>query len=165
MTSAFSWKNSVSLSVQFSSVDQLCPTLCDPMDYSLPGSSICGILQARILDWVAISFSRRSSQPRDWTRVSPSLQADILDIQYPLVIRERQIKTTMRLLIVLSAILIPACATSSPVFLTICSAYTLNKQNDNIQPWRTPFPIWNQSVVPCPVLLNILMMANLTGLR
>ena len=31
-------------------------------------------------------------------------------------------------------------------------AYKLNKQGDNIQPWRTPFPIWNQSVVPCPVL-------------
>ena len=45
-------------------------TLCDPMDCSLPCSSICGILQARILEWVAISFSRRSSQPRDRTRVS-----------------------------------------------------------------------------------------------
>jgi len=40
------------------------------MDYSLPGSSIHGIFQARILQWVAISFSRRSSWPRDWTRVS-----------------------------------------------------------------------------------------------
>ena len=40
------------------------------MDCSLPGSSIHGIFQARILDWVAISFSRRSSWPRDWTRVS-----------------------------------------------------------------------------------------------
>ena len=37
---------------------QSCPTLCDPVDYSLPGSSVHGILQARILDWVAISFSR-----------------------------------------------------------------------------------------------------------
>ena len=44
--------------------------LCDPMDCSLPGSSIHGIFQARILEWVAISFSRRSSQPRDWTWVS-----------------------------------------------------------------------------------------------
>ena len=44
--------------------------LCDPMDCSLPGSSIHGILQASILEWVAISFSRRSSQPRDWTWVS-----------------------------------------------------------------------------------------------
>ena len=56
------------------------------------------------------------------------------------------------LLIFLPAILIPACASSSPVFLLIYSAYKLNKQGDNIQPWRTPFPIWNQSVVPCPVL-------------
>ena len=40
------------------SVAQLCLTLCDPMDCSLPCSSVHGILQARILDWVAISFSR-----------------------------------------------------------------------------------------------------------
>ena len=42
-------------------VVQLSPTLCDPMDYSLPGSSFHGILQERILEWVAIPFSRRSS--------------------------------------------------------------------------------------------------------
>ena len=58
----------------------------------------------------------------------------------------------LRLLIFLPAILIPACASSSPAFLMMCSAYKLNKQGDNIQPWCTPFPIWNQSVVPCPVL-------------
>ena len=51
-------------------VAQSCLTLCNPMDCSLPGSSIHGIFQARILEWVAISFSRRSSWPRDWTRVS-----------------------------------------------------------------------------------------------
>ena len=49
---------------------QLCPTLCDPMDCSLPGSSVCGILQARILEWVAISSSRGSSRPRDGNQVS-----------------------------------------------------------------------------------------------
>ena len=49
---------------------QLCLTLCDPMDCSPPGSSVHGILQARILEWVAISFSRRPSQPRDGTHVS-----------------------------------------------------------------------------------------------
>ena len=53
-----------------SEVAQSCLTLCNPMDCSLPGSSVCGIFQARILEWVAIAFSRRSSQPRDWTRVS-----------------------------------------------------------------------------------------------
>ena len=42
-----------------------CLTLCDPMDCSPPGSSVCGILQERILEWVAIPFSRGSSQPRD----------------------------------------------------------------------------------------------------
>ena len=58
----------------------------------------------------------------------------------------------LRLLIFLPAILIPACASSSPTFLMMYSAYKLNKQGDNIQPWRTPFPILNQSVVPCLVL-------------
>ena len=51
-------------------VAQSCPTLCDPMDCSPPGSSVHEIFQARILEWVAISFSRGSSQPRDQTRVS-----------------------------------------------------------------------------------------------
>ena len=58
----------------------------------------------------------------------------------------------LRLLIFLSAILIPACVSSSPEFLVMYSAYNLNKQGDNIQPWHTLFPIWNQSVFPCPVL-------------
>ena len=49
---------------------QSCPTLCDPMDYSLTHSSIHGIFQARVLEWVAISFSRGSSWPRDRTQVS-----------------------------------------------------------------------------------------------
>ena len=51
-------------------VTQSCLTLCDPVDCSLPGSSFHGILQARILEWVAISFSRGSSLPRDRTSVS-----------------------------------------------------------------------------------------------
>ena len=55
---------------KLSEVAQLCLTLCDPMDCSLPGSSIHGIFQARVLEWVAISFSRESSQPRDQIRVS-----------------------------------------------------------------------------------------------
>ena len=51
-------------------VAQSCPTLCDPMDCSPPGSSVHGILQARKLEWVAIPFSKGSSQPRDGTQVS-----------------------------------------------------------------------------------------------
>ena len=50
-------------------VVQSCPTLCDPMDCNPPGSSAHGILQARILEWVATSFSGRSSRPRDRTSV------------------------------------------------------------------------------------------------
>ena len=53
-----------------SEVFQSCPTLCNPVDCSPRGSSIHGILQARILEWVAISFSRESSRPREWTQVS-----------------------------------------------------------------------------------------------
>ena len=52
------------------SVAQSCPTFCDPMDCSPPGSSVYGIFQARILEWAAISFSQRSFWTRDWTRVS-----------------------------------------------------------------------------------------------
>ena len=52
---------------------QLCPTLFDPTDCSLPGSSVFGILQATILEWVATSYSRGSFQPRDRTLVSWSL--------------------------------------------------------------------------------------------
>ena len=58
----------------------------------------------------------------------------------------------LRLLIFLLAILILACASSNPAFLMMYSANKLNKQGANIQPWCTCFPIWNQSVVPCPVL-------------
>ena len=58
----------------------------------------------------------------------------------------------LRLLLFLLATLIPACASSSPAYFMIHFAYKLNKYGDNIQPWYTPFLIWNQSVVPCPVL-------------
>ena len=51
-------------------VAQLCSTLCDPMDYSSPGFSVNRILQARILEWVAMPFSRGPSLPRDLTQVS-----------------------------------------------------------------------------------------------
>ena len=47
-----------------------CSTLWDPIDCSPPGSSVHGISQARILEWVTLSFSRRSSQPKEWTHIS-----------------------------------------------------------------------------------------------
>ena len=67
-----SWPFLISLGLQWHSVKvaQSFLTLCDPMDCSLPGSSVLGILQAEILEWVAIPFSRASSQPRDRTEVS-----------------------------------------------------------------------------------------------
>jgi len=56
--------------VKWSEVAHSCPTLCDPMDFSLPGSSVHGIFQVRVLEWVAISFFRGYSRPRDQTQVS-----------------------------------------------------------------------------------------------
>ena len=62
-------------------VAQSCPTLCDPVDGSLPGFSIHGILQAKILEWVTISFSRGSSRPRD--RTCTAQEADALTSEPP----------------------------------------------------------------------------------
>ena len=59
-----------SCSVKWTEVAQSCPSLFDSMDSGLPGSAVHGILQARILEWAAISFSWGSSQPRDRTQVS-----------------------------------------------------------------------------------------------
>ena len=71
----------------------------------------------------------------------------------------------MRLLIFLLAILILACASSSPAFLMMYPAYKLNKQGDYIQPWYTPFPIFNQSIVPYPVLLLLDLQTGFSGGR
>ena len=60
------------LSPVYTLVMHTCPTLCDPMDCSSPGSSVHGILQARIMEWVAMPSSRGSSRPRDQTHVSCS---------------------------------------------------------------------------------------------
>ena len=61
---------------------QLCPTLCDLVDCSLPGFSVHGISQARILEWDAISPSRGSSRPRDWT-ASPALAGGFFSSEPP----------------------------------------------------------------------------------
>ena len=72
-TTSANWEvlfNPESESKTESKVTQSCPTLCNPTDYSLPGSSVHGILQLRILERVAIFFSGGSSRPRNQTRVS-----------------------------------------------------------------------------------------------
>ena len=61
---------------------QLCLTLCNPIDYSLPGSSVHRTLQARVLEWVAVPFSRGSPCPSDRTG-SPTLQAHSLPFEPP----------------------------------------------------------------------------------
>ena len=66
--SIFPWN--IKLKKVKTEVTQSCPTLCNPMDCSLPGSSLHGILQARVLEWVDISFSRGSSRSKDQTQVS-----------------------------------------------------------------------------------------------
>ena len=69
----FKWarnRDVAGVKVNQSEVAQSCLTLCDPMDCSLPGSSVHGIFQAIVLEWIVISFSRGSSRPRDRTRVS-----------------------------------------------------------------------------------------------
>ena len=67
-----------------SEVAQSCPTLCDPMDCSLSSSSIHGIFQAIVLEWIAIFFSRESSRPRDRTQVSR-----IVDTRFTVWAREK----------------------------------------------------------------------------
>ena len=203
---------------------QSCLTLCDPIDSSPPGSPIPGILQARTLEWVAISFSnawkwkvkgKSLSRVRvfatPWTAAfqappsigfsrqeywsveppriksvtnsifPPSIFLEVMgpeavilvfwmlsfklvfSLSFSLFIKRlfgfsllsalRVISSLyLRLLIFLLVILIPACDSSSPAFHMMYPAYKLNKQGDNIQLWRTPFPILNQSVVTCPVL-------------
>ena len=70
----------------------------------------------------------------------------------------------LRLLLFLPTILMPDCASSSPAFFKMYSAYKLNKQGDNIQPWCAPLPDWNQSVVPC-LFLTVLSWAAYRFLR
>ena len=63
-------------------VAQLCPTLCNPMDESPPGSTVHGILQARILEWVAMPFSRGSYWPRNWIQVSLHCKQILYHLSY-----------------------------------------------------------------------------------
>ena len=80
--------------------------------------------------------------------LSPSSRGSLVPLHAIKVVSSAYLK----LLIFLLEILIPACDSSSLAFCMMYSAYKLNKQGDSMQPWRVPFPILNQSIVPCPVL-------------
>ena len=114
---------------------QSCLTLCNPIDGSPPGSTIPGILQARTLEWVAISFSNAwkwKVKVKSLSRVQPSATPWTAAFQAP-----------------------PSMGFSRQEYwngVPLPSAYKLNKQGDNMQPWHTPFPIWSQSAVPHPAL-------------
>ena len=102
--------------------------------------------EAMILVFWMLSFKPTLSQLYSFTFIKKLFSSSLL----PAI---RVVSSVyLGLLIFLPAILIPACASSSPAFLMMYSAEKLNKQGDKIQPWRTPFPIWNKAVVPCPVL-------------
>ena len=64
-------------------ISHLSPTFCNPMDCGLPGSSVHGILQARILEWVAVPFSRGSFKPRDQIQVCTELNAILQQTKSP----------------------------------------------------------------------------------
>ena len=81
--SSHNLRTPVRIMVARKNVTQLCLTLYDPLDYSLLGSSVHRILQTRILEWIAIPFSREFSQPRDRTQVSPALQVNSLPTEPP----------------------------------------------------------------------------------
>ena len=106
-------------------VTQWCPTLCSPTDCNPPGSFIHGIFQARILDWIAISFSRRYSQPRDRTWVSHI--ADSLPSEPP-----RKLMLCFYVYIKLVVKLIPIILIHKfPLVFSLCSFVTPFSDSDN----------------------------------
>ena len=130
---------------------QSCLTLCDPMDCSLPGSSVRRILQARILEWVAMPFFIIFS-----FKLALSLSAFTLIKRlfssFLLSAIRVILSAYLMLLMFLPPILILACSSSSRACLMMCSVYRLNKQGDSRQSCRIPFSILNQPVVPYRVL-------------
>ena len=96
---------------------QLCPTLCDPVDHSPPGSSVHGILQARILEWVAMPSSVESSQPRGQMSMSPDWQATSL----PLVPPEKPIY----------------------IMRVVNKSESRSVMSNSLQPHATPYSPWN----------------------
>ena len=127
---------------------QSCPTLCDPIDGSPPGSAIPGILQARTLEGVAISFSNAwkwKVKGKSLSRVRLFANPWTAAYQAPLSMGFSRGEYWSGCHCLLRTMHLAVVNWDAPT-------YKLYKQGDNIQPWRTPFPTWNQSVIPCPVL-------------
>jgi len=112
---------------------QSCLTLCDPMDYSLPGSSVHGILQARILEWVAMPCSRGSSQPRDGTcvSVSPALSGRFFTTSttWETLLNVSQSALKKRKVLICGDWQIPYCEYSHHGWFSAPSGWTTGSQN------------------------------------
>ena len=120
-----------------SEVTHSCPTLCDPMDRNLPGSSVHGIFQARVLQEYCNGFLLQGIFLTQGLNPGlPHCRQTLYHLSHqgsPSVIRVVSFPY-LRLLTFFPAILAPACASSSLAFHMMYSAYKLNKQSDNIQP-------------------------------
>ena len=124
------------------------------MDCSLPGSSVHGIFQARVLEWVAISFSRGCSRLRDWTQVSRTAGRCFTPLSHQgLFCPKGTVICISEVIDISPGNLYSSCASSSFIFCMMYFAYKLNKQGVNMQPCNR-FPICNQSVVLYPVLTD-----------
>ena len=124
---------------------QLCLTLCDPMDCSPPGSSVHGILQARILEWVAIPFSRESSSPRDQTQVS-FIAGRLLTI---LTIREEHMGAIISL-----------SRSPEQKFLPVCGLWARGKERERRAKSKE---VLSQSREKCPEFSQGPQRAGLSG--
>ena len=123
------------LKSQVGEVTQSCPTLCDPVDCSLPSSSVHGILQARILEWVAISFSRGSSNPGIEPGF-PALEADALTSEPPGKLGK------LKWLITLVLVDVPY----EVYEMTFQVCHLAIRLKDNIKDWRSWETLWSRPI-------------------
>ena len=130
---------------------QSCPTLCDPIDGSPPGSPVPGILQARTPEWVAISFSHTwkwKVKAKSFSRVQLFVTPWTTAYQAPpsMGFSRQEYWSEVPLPSLYISDFSPgdldsSCTSSSLAFHMMYSACKLNKKGNNIQPWCTPFPI------------------------
>ena len=137
-------------------VAQSCPTLCDPVDCSLPGSSVRGIFQARILEWAAIYFSRGSSRPRDWT-MSPALQGRLSTIWTPGLV----LRSPVKIRISIELWNKNSRAKHESLFLQVSRNWLFNTLNfKNLYHYNRPYYKLDVLVFKCTRDIVILMFPN-----